>query len=174
MALPNDLRGEVLQEAKKKYEEENSLLIANSRVIKKALYKNLREKIEMSYFFPTENGKYIDNFIIPVYKLILSIFIELAHEQVEQEIENLTKLIETLEETDKQQLYVLMSKSFRDRLPEDLKKTITNTLPSRNIALLYAIDNKFDTESNFSNEDYYAQHTEGEIPENSKLMKSKT
>ena len=57
MALPNDLRGEVLQEAKKKYEEENASLLADSRVVKKALYKNLRERIELSNLFSTENGK---------------------------------------------------------------------------------------------------------------------
>ena len=60
-----------------------------------------------------------------------------------------------------------MSKNFRDRLPDDLKKTITNALPNSNTSLLYPIDPNLDIISNLSNEDYYAQQTEGEIPENS-------
>ena len=60
-----------------------------------------------------------------------------------------------------------MSKSFRDRLPDDLKKTITNALPNSNTSLLYPIDQNLDIISNLSNEDYYVQQAEGEIPKNS-------
>ena len=86
---------------------------------------------------------------------------------MEQEIENLAKLIESLEDTDKEQLFILMSKRFKDRLPDELKKTITMALPSSNTSLLYAFDTNLDIVSNLSNEDYYEQQAEGEIPENS-------
>ena len=45
-----------LQEARRRFDEENAALLVNARIIKKTLYKQIREKFELSHILPNENG----------------------------------------------------------------------------------------------------------------------
>ena len=80
----------------------------------------------------------------------------------------MSKLIVELDEEDKKQLFALMNKSFRERLPHELNSQISLTFPTAKASTLFDINaQNFEISSNYSDENYYVQTVEGEILENS-------